>query len=66
MTILGASLVFRSFSELLVTGATYEHWSRFIAMSFLLLCAIVLAVTRIVDFVLSLVSAQVEYMRGKV
>jgi len=45
-------------------GATYEHWSRFIAMSFLCEVALILIVTKVVDYVLGLVAAQLAYLRA--
>ena len=39
---LGASLVWTSFFELVETGSTVEHWSRFVAMSFFLSSAFIL------------------------
>lgn len=59
----GGLLVLSSFVELVRTGATYEHWSRFIALSFSWTTAFILVVTRIVDYVLGLLRAQLAYMR---
>jgi len=59
----GGLLVLPSFVELVTTGATYEHWSRFIAMSFMWSIAYILMVTRIVDYVLELLAAQLRYRR---
>jgi glycosyltransferase involved in cell wall biosynthesis len=59
----GGLLVLPSFVELVTTGATYEHWSRFIAMSFMWSIAFILIVTRIVDYVLELLAAQLRYRR---
>src|SRR5579862_2716320 len=44
--LVGGSLVIGSFLELLATGATYEHWSRYVAMTFCFSTAILLLVTR--------------------
>jgi hypothetical protein len=60
---LGGLLVLPSFLELVHTGATFEHWSRFIAMSFFWSIAIILMGTRFVDYVLMLLEAQVIYLR---
>ena len=57
-------LVFESFLELAVTGATYEHWSRFVAASFLCQVAIVLAGTRWADHVFHLVGERLRYLEG--
>ncbi len=61
----GVALVIPSFLELVRTGATYEHWSRFIAMSFLFSVATILLVTRGVDYVLDLLANQLEYLRSE-
>ena len=60
---LGGLLVLPSFLELVHTGATFEHWSRFIAMSFFWSIAIILLGTRFVDYVLMLLEAQVIYLK---
>jgi len=59
----GSLLVLPSFLELVRTGATYEHWSRFIAMSFCWSVAFIIIVTWIVDYTLGLISAQLAFMR---
>jgi len=58
----GAALVAPSFLELVRTGATYEHWSRFIVMSFLFSVALILLVTRAMDYVLGLIADRVAYL----
>lgn len=63
LVISGVVLVFPSFIELVSTGATYEHWSRFIVMSFLVFVAVLLLLTRLFEYVLSLVELQVSYLR---
>lgn len=60
---LGGALVLASFLELLRTGETYEHWSRFVAMSFFWSIGSIFAVTRIMDYVLDLLAAQLAYER---
>ena len=64
LIIAGGALVAPSFLELVRTGATYEHWSRFIAMSFLVSVATVLIVTRATDYVLDLLANQLAYMQS--
>ncbi len=59
----GGALVLASFLELLRTGETYEHWSRFVAMSFFWSIGSIFAVTRIMDYVLDLLAAQLAYDR---
>ena len=61
LTVAGGSLVLGSLLELLATGSTYEHWSRFIAMTFCLSIVTVLLVTRCIEFVLGLVRQRVQY-----
>ena len=65
LVIAGGALVAPSFMELVRTGATYEHWSRFIAMSFLVSVATVLIVTRAADYVLDLLANQLAYMHSR-
>ncbi len=57
----GGALVLASFLELLRTGETYEHWSRFVAMSFFWSIGSIFAVTRIMDYVLDLLADQLAY-----
>ena len=57
----GGLLVLPSFLELVRTGATYEHWSRFMAMSFCWVLASIIAVTGIIDYVLGLVGIQLAH-----
>ncbi len=58
----GGLLVLPSFVELLATGATFEHWSRFIAMSFLWSVALITAVTRVVDYCFGLIADRLDYL----
>jgi dolichol-phosphate hexosyltransferase len=60
----GGLLVLPSFLELVRTGSTYEHWSRFLAMSFCWILASIIAVTAVIDYVLGLLSAQLAYNRS--
>ena len=61
----GGILVLPSFLELVATGSTYEHWSRFIAMSFFLSVSIVLGVTKAIGFVIDLMGEKLEFLRGR-
>lgn len=61
----GGVLVLPGFLQLVETGHVYEHWSRFIAMSFLFTLAFILGVTRLIDYVLGLVAARQEYLRTR-
>ena len=60
----GTALVAYSFIERVTTGATYEHWSRFVAMSFLCSTALILSVTRVLDRFLDLVTERMDYVRS--
>jgi glycosyltransferase involved in cell wall biosynthesis len=60
-----AALVAPSFVELVKTGATYEHWSRFIAASVLVGVSLVLMVTRVLDFTLDLLEARLAFLRDE-
>ncbi len=64
LVLAGGYLVFPSFLELVSTGGTYEHWSRFIAMSFMMSSAVQLVFTRLFDFVLGLLSDRVDYLES--
>ena len=61
LVVAGGSLVLGSFLELLETGSTYEHWSRFIVMTSCFSTAAILLVTRCIDYVLGLVRVRVAY-----
>ena len=61
--VFGGLLVIPSFLELVRTGATYEHWSRFIAMSVFFSFAFILLVTRAVDYAISLLAERDTYLR---
>jgi len=62
LMIAGGLLVLPSFVELVRTGATYEHWSRFIAMTFLYAAAFILVVTRAIDYVLGLIERRQAFL----
>jgi len=59
-----AALVAPSFVELVKTGATYEHWSRFIAASVLVGVSLTMLVTRVLDFTLDLLDARLAFLRN--
>ena len=61
----GGLLVLPSFLELMRTGSTYLHWSRFIAMSFCWALASIISVTAVIDYVLGLLHAQLAYNRRR-
>jgi hypothetical protein len=58
LLLVGGLLVLPSFFELVRTGSTYEHWSRFIAMSFCWVLAAIIGVTKVIEYVLDLLGAQ--------
>jgi glycosyltransferase involved in cell wall biosynthesis len=60
--IIGGLLVLSSLFDRLTTGVTYEHWSRYVVMSFCFAVAIILSVTRVIDYVLNLVGSRLEYL----
>ena len=60
----GGVLVVPSFLQLVRTGATFEHWSRFIVMSFCYEVALILSVTWIVNYAVGLLAKQLDYLRS--
>ncbi len=60
----GGALVLPSFLDLLATGHTDTHWSRFMAMSFLVSIAILLAVTRGLGHLLDMVAERIAYLKS--
>jgi glycosyltransferase involved in cell wall biosynthesis len=56
-------LVSPSFVELVRTGATYEHWSRFIAASVLVSVSVILLVTRVLEYTIDLLDARMTFVR---
>ena len=59
----GGSLVAGSLLQRLTTGLTYEHWSRYVVMSFCFAVAVILSVTRIIDYVLNLIAGRLDYWK---
>jgi hypothetical protein len=62
----GGALVYRSYLQMVETGATYEHWSRFIVMAFFVETALLLIITRAVGFILNLLADRLSYMSSMV
>jgi glycosyltransferase involved in cell wall biosynthesis len=58
----GAALAVPNLFAHVTTGAPYEHWSRFIAMSFFFLLAIILTSARAVAYFLDLIREQLAYL----
>jgi glycosyltransferase involved in cell wall biosynthesis len=61
----GSILVAPSFIELVRTGATYEHWSRFLVMSVFFEIAFILVVTRVIDYILNLIATHLAYLKSQ-
>lgn len=59
----GFSLVYNSLIERLTTGQTFEHWSRYIATSTLLLSGIILLLYKGTNFFLSKVGTRLAYKK---
>ena len=59
----GVALVLSSLIERLTTGGTYEHWSRYVAMTFFVSVAFILSVTRVVESLLGMVAARLDYLQ---
>ena len=63
LVLAGGALVLPGFVERVETGRIYEHWSRFVVMSFSWSVAFVLIVSRSIDYVLDLLATQLGYAR---
>jgi hypothetical protein len=61
----GIGLVFHSIIDRLETGHTYEHWSRYIAMSFLVTNAFVLIITKAIDYVFNPIVDRLKYLQSR-
>jgi glycosyltransferase involved in cell wall biosynthesis len=62
LCLVGGSLVAYSLLQRFATGMTYEHWSRYIVMSFCFASAVILSVTWVIDYVLTLLGDRLEYL----
>ncbi len=60
---IGSALVLASVIERLTTGNTYEHWSRYVVMTFWVSAGLVFAATRIIDSCLRMIADRVDYLR---
>ena len=58
-----AILVLPSFLQLVRTGGTYEHWSRFIAASVLVGVSLTMLVARVLDYTVDLLAARLGFLR---
>ncbi len=61
--LIGGLLVMPSLEELIRTGGTYEHWSRFIAMSFMYAVGIILIGTKFIDYSLTLLAERLDFLK---
>lgn len=62
---IGIALVYQSVVQRITTGVTYEHWSRFVAMSFFFSTAFVFIVTLVIDYVLCLINERLRYFQSQ-
>lgn len=61
----GTALVYSSFIQRITTDVTYEHWSRFIVMSFCYSTSFVFITNLILDHILNLINERLMYLRSK-
>ncbi|QDU70579.1 glycosyltransferase family 2 protein [Mucisphaera calidilacus] len=61
---IGTLLVGEALLNYLATGEVHEHWSRFIVMAFFVWIAVVLLITRSLDYSLSLLADRLQYLRN--
>ncbi len=63
-TVLGILLIGDSLLNRIFMGETYEHWSRYVAMSFFISIAFITLATKSIEHVLKLISARLDYMQS--
>jgi glycosyltransferase involved in cell wall biosynthesis len=61
-TAIGVALVLSSVIERLRTGGTYEHWSRYVVMTFWVSNALILSVARAIDYCMGMVRSRMHYL----
>jgi MFS family permease len=66
LILIGGALVSGSVLQRIETGETYEHWSRYIVMTFCFSAAITLFTTRTIDYVMQLVRDRVRYWQDAI
>lgn len=59
----GTVVIFPGLAEYLQTGHIQAHWSRFILMSTLFSFAIILSVTKLIDYILDLIAVRMTYLK---
>ncbi|MBZ5587515.1 MAG: glycosyltransferase family 2 protein [Acidobacteriia bacterium] len=64
LTCAGSWLVVPAALQLVRSGSIFEHWSRFIAASFLAATAVILVTTRLLDVVLTLLGSHRAYLES--
>jgi glycosyltransferase involved in cell wall biosynthesis len=64
-TLLGLFLIGDSLYNRIFMGETYEHWSRYVAMSFFISVAFIVLTTKSIEHVLKLVSERLNYVQSK-
>jgi len=60
--ICGFFLVERSVVDRLTLGSTYEHWSRYMVMSFLFFLSAIIFIARGLNFILDLINERHQYL----
>jgi glycosyltransferase involved in cell wall biosynthesis len=63
-TLLGLLLIGDSLYDRLYIGETYEHWSRYVAMSFFISVSFIVLATKSIAHVLKLISARMDYIQS--
>jgi len=63
-TLLGLFLIGDSLIDRLLIGETYEHWSRYVAMSFFISVAFIILATKSIEHVLRLIGARLSYIQS--
>ncbi|MDZ4845263.1 MAG: glycosyltransferase family 2 protein [Chitinophagales bacterium] len=63
-TLLGILLIGDSLYNRFLMGETYEHWSRYVAMSFFISIAFITLATKSIAHVLKLISERLDYMQS--
>ena len=65
LIVCGIALVVPNLLARVLSGAAFEHWSRFIAMSFFWLVAVILISARVVAYYLDLIAEQLAYLQSE-
>jgi hypothetical protein len=65
LVLVGGGLALSSFLQPLSAGHTYEHRSRYLAMTILPSTATILVIMRGVDFIIDLVGDRLRYLQAR-